>query len=290
MIGKHDDIDITCADGYHIIGRSFRPDPVRDCARTAIITAATGAKASYYWRYAEFLAAQGFHAVVADYRGIGRSVPPKGVRELATRWHEWGTLDVEALIRWVQENEPERTIVAVGHSFGGLAVCLAPSAHEVSRLLMVGAQQAHWPDYAPWARAQMVWRWHVAMPALTMVAGYFPGRRLGWTEDLPRGVALDWARGRRDFAATIGPEGDVIMSRMAGLGFDVLATSATDDPFATDVATERLLAYLPRARVERCRIDPPAVGVSEIGHLGLFHARFRDVLWPRSATWLRSAG
>jgi hypothetical protein len=44
---------------------------------------------------------------------------------------------------------------------------------------------------------------------------------------------------------------------------------------------------LPAAKKERCLIDPAAVGVDRIGHLGLFHDRFRDTLWPLSGQWLR---
>lgn len=289
MTIRGEDLTITCADGFALSARAYRPEPSRDLGRTAIITAATGAKASYYWRYAMFLASHGFSSVVADYRGVGRSVPDGGLRGMSTRWHEWGTLDVDAVIGWALDDGPDRTVVAVGHSFGGLAVCLAPHARAVSRLLMVGAQHAHWPDYARRARPQMVWRWHLVMPVISTLLGFFPGRRLGWMEDVPRGVALDWARGRSNFARTIGRDGDAIMARLTQLDFDILAVAATDDPFATSTATDRLLGYLPHARSQRCSIAPDTVGSGEIGHLGLFHERFRDTLWPQSVAWLRGA-
>ena len=282
------DVAIECADGYRLAARSFAPSQATDLGMTAVITTATGAKASYYWRYAEFLASRGFRAVVADYRGIGRSAPAggaAGLRGMATRWHEWGTLDIDAVIAWALEDGPGRQLVGVGHSFGGLGVCLAPRAPAIQRLLTVGAQHAHWRDYA--ARSpRAFWQWHVAMPTITAVTGYFPGRRLGWLEDMPRGVAFDWARGRANFADTIGPDGQIVMERVAELEFDVLAVAATDDPFATEAAIERLLDYLPAASVERCALEPAELGVSEIGHLGVFHERFKDALWGRSAEWL----
>ena len=49
-------------------------------------------------------------------------------------------------------------------------------------------------DYTPAQRWQMLGKWHVLMPLVTLVCGYFPGKRLGWMEDTPKGVALDWAR------------------------------------------------------------------------------------------------
>lgn len=212
---------------------------------------ATGAKASYYWRYAAFLAHAGIRAIVADYRGTGRSAPagsPRALRELRVRWHGWGTVDLDAVLGWALGTEPDHQLTVVGHSFGGLAAFLAPRAPAVSRLLMVGAQHAHWPDYARSHRLQMVWRWHLVMPIHATLVGYFPGRRLGWIDDLPRGVALDWARGSPDFARTIGATGPDVLARAGQLSLPVLAVTASDDPFATPSATTRLLSYLPRAR------------------------------------------
>jgi predicted alpha/beta hydrolase len=88
---------------------------------------------------------------------------------------------------------------------------------------------------------------------------------------------------------TIGRADREAIGRCARLSFDVLAVAAADDPFATKAAMDRALSYLPAARTERCLIDPAALGVDRIGHLGLFHDRFRDTLWPLSARWLRGA-
>ncbi|MBP6685407.1 MAG: alpha/beta fold hydrolase [Leucobacter sp.] len=282
------DVTITCADGYRLSGRVFRPRAEADVGITAVITTATGAKASYYWRYADYLASRGMSAVVADYRGVGRSAPDggsTGLRAMRTRWHDWGTLDIDAVIGWAERDGPGRRIVAVAHSFGGIGVCIAPRAVVVERMLMVGAQHAHWRDYAL-RNPRTFLRWHVAMPVIAAAAGYLPGRRLGWLEDMPRGVAFDWARGRADFADTIGRGGRSVMERVAALELDVLAVAASDDPFATQPATDRLLGYLENARIERCELVPGELGVEEIGHLGVFHERFKEQLWAPSADWL----
>ena len=44
----------------------------------------------------------------------------------------------------------------------------------------MGAQFAHWRDYAPGRRLELLFKWHLVMPALTRLLGYFPGGRLGW--------------------------------------------------------------------------------------------------------------
>ncbi|MDI9738710.1 alpha/beta hydrolase, partial [Stutzerimonas stutzeri] len=68
------------------------------------------------------------------------------------------------------------------------------AAGEVDRYLNVAGQYAYWRDYAAERRLQMYAKWHLLMPAMTRLVGYFPGRRLGWLEDLPAGVALEWSQ------------------------------------------------------------------------------------------------
>jgi predicted alpha/beta hydrolase len=60
-------------------------------------------------------------------------------------------------------------------------------------MLTVGAQYAYWRDYARARRLRLFLKWHMAMPSLTALCGYFPGKTLGWLEDLPAGVAKDWS-------------------------------------------------------------------------------------------------
>lgn len=280
------DVEIACAGEGTVHAQVF--EPAGRPVGTVIIAPATGVRASYYGRYGAFLAENGLRAITFDYRGVGRSSPTRSadLRRVRVRWHEWGTQDLDAVIRWAtrRHDAPQRLAV-VGHSFGGVAAFLAPSAHVVDRMLLVGAQHAHWRDYAPGQRWTMLWRWHVVMPVATGICGYFPGKSLGWLENLPRGVAFDWARGRARFAQTIG-HGEAVLARAARLTCPVLAVTTTDDPFATRRATDRTLAYLPGVRARRCVIDPREVGVEHIGHVGLFHDRFRDSLWPASLRWL----
>ena len=90
-------------------------------------------------------------------------------------------------------------IDVVAHSVGGFLLGPAPSNHLIRRVFTMGAQYAYWPDYAAGTKLRMVAKWHVAMPLITALFGYFPGKRLGRTEDTPKGVVRDWAFSRQTF-------------------------------------------------------------------------------------------
>ncbi|MFD5215449.1 alpha/beta fold hydrolase [Microbacterium sp. NPDC058345] len=284
-----EDVDVRCGDGQVIKARLYAPGPSEGEQRGVIIAPATGVQGRYYWPFAGYLAENGFSVLVPDFRGIGRSAPPdaNGYRRLKARWHEWGTQDVEACIVWLLNRlGGQPRISVVGHSFGGFATLMAAHAHQLERVLLVGAQHAHWADYDRHRRLAFMLRWHLFMPAVTMLLGYFPGKKLGWLENLPRGVALDWARGASDYAKTIGADGEEIMHRVSQLTLPVLSVNPTDDPYATPAAVRRTLGYLSSAACEEWYVDPRDLGVDEIGHFGLFRQRFRHTFWPEAIRWL----
>ena len=93
---------------------------------------------------------------------------------------------------------------------------------------------------------------HLGLPAVTKLLGYFPGSRLGFGEDLPAGVATQWASWCRRPRYLVGTLG----------------------------------ALYPNSRWETRTVAPRELGVKSIGHFGFFRERFRDSLWRETADWL----
>ncbi|MFO3721975.1 alpha/beta fold hydrolase [Pseudomonas sp. HLMP] len=273
------------ADGYSLGGfrwRHAQADPQRPLV---IINAATSVRCRYYARFADYLFAQGFDVLTYDYRGIGES-RPASLRGFQASWSDWGRLDFEAMLQLAANEFPGQPVDVVGHSFGGCAVGLAPSAGQVRRLVMVGAQFAYWRDYAAQQRWRLFGKWHVVMPLLTRLFGYFPGKRLGWLEDTPAGVVHDWTTRTPRYEHR--PSGRTLAEPpFAKVRAATLAISLADDPFGTIAATERLLGYLNDAERLHLRVAPVDISVGEIGHFAFFHDRFRDSLWPIALQWLQ---
>ncbi|OFS70148.1 alpha/beta hydrolase [Pseudomonas sp. HMSC08G10] len=275
----------TTADGYSLGGFLWRhasPDPQRPLV---IINAATSVRCRYYSRFADYLFAQGFDVLTYDYRGIGES-RPASLRGFKASWSDWGRLDFEAMLQLAAERFAGQPVDVVAHSFGGCAVGLAPSGGRVRRGGMVGAQFAYWRDYAANERWRLVGKWHVVMPLLTRLCGYFPGKRLGWMEDTPAGVVHDWTTRTPRYEHR--PSGRTLAQLpFAQVQAATLAISLTDDPFGTVAATERLLGYLQHAERRHLRLAPGDISVAQIGHFAFFHDRFRETLWPIALAWLQ---
>jgi predicted alpha/beta hydrolase len=283
------------ADGFLIKGFLWRRSAAGAGERPAVvINPATSVRCRYYARFAAYLFGHGFDVITYDYRGIGES-RPRSLRGFRAGWVDWGHLDCDAALRFAAASSPGRPIHVVAHSIGGFVLGLAGLNHLVERACTVGAQYAYWPDYAARSRLRMVMRWHVVMPLITAACGYFPGKRLGWLEDTPAGVVLDWAFSRRRCedawpgrASRRHPGRRELLRRFAAMSAATLAVSVTDDEFGTVPAVERLLAYFTGSPRKHLRVSPESVGVASIGHFAFFNSRFAETLWPLVLGWLRA--
>lgn len=281
-----DPIEIICQDGVRLGGHRWRAAGGRADA-VVVVNAATGVLASYYHRYARFLASQAFDVITYDYRGIGAS-RPASLRGCRYRWSDWGTLDFDAVMQVAQRHANGSPLLVVGHSIGGFLPGLAENARWITRMLTVGAQHAWWRDYAVGSRTRLVLKWHVVMPLLTALCGYFPGRRLGWLEDLPAGVANEWSfrRERMELSHPAADRGE-ILRRFEAVAAPILAIAIDDDDLAPPQAVRRGLSYYPNAPATQVVLTPSRLDMAKIGHAGLFHARHADGFWRDTVAWLR---
>jgi len=278
-------ITIRCDDGVVLGGHWWRAADAP--AGLVVINPATGVLARYYHYYARFLAASGFDVLTYDYRGIGLSRPAR-LRGSGYRWRDWGQLDFDAAIRFANGRRRQGSLLVVGHSVGGFLPGLAEHGHLVERMLTVGAQYAYWPDYARRQRARLFLKWHVVMPVATALFGYFPGRRFGWLEDLPAGVANEWSfkRARTELSYPKASRADVLR-RFAAFHAPILAVVVGDDELGTVAAVRRSLAYYHGAPRTEVMLLPRDVGRDSVGHFGLFHARHAENFWTDTLRWLR---
>lgn len=285
---------IQAADGYPIKGSVWRHAETGHAERpVVIINPATAVRCRYYFRFARFLFKHGFDVIAYDYRGIGES-RPASLRGFDGCWIDWGYLDFDAVLRHAARSFRGQPIHVVAHSVGGFLLGLAPSNHLVRRVFTVGAQYAYWRDYASDAKVRMVAKWHIAMPLLTALWGYFPGKRLGWLEDTPKGVVRDWSFSRARFedtwrgrASARYPDKYALVRQFCGVVAPTLAVSVTDDQFGTVAAIERLLTYFVNSRRAHLRFSPETVGEPAIGHFGFFDSRFEEKLWHLPLEWLK---
>ncbi|MCH9651151.1 MAG: alpha/beta fold hydrolase [Deltaproteobacteria bacterium] len=284
VLDRH--IQIPASDGFLLAATVLEPskDP---SIPMVIINSATAVKRGYYLRFAQFLAQEGFRVVTFDYRGVGGSRPPS-LKGFEAKMQHWAEKDTEGVFRWHEENFPSSPLFLVGHSFGGQAMALTPSRHRLRGALTVAAQSGYWRHWPAVSVPKVLFFWYVLIPITCRLWGYFPAKRLGISEDLPAGVALQWARWGRHPDYIRRDEVEAWQEGFEDFDRPILAYSFSDDFFAPPRAASSIQACYSGATMTSRPRRPEDYGVAAIGHWGFFREKFRDSLWTESLTWLRS--
>ena len=273
---RTDEIEIRAGDGFPLAATLHHPEGGEE-EGVVLVNAGTGIRRGFYARIAAFLASRGFPVLTWDYRGIGGS-RPASLRGFRASMHGWGGEDLEAVLGWIGARYPGRPLLVVGHSAGGQILGLAPSVSRISAVPAVAAQSGwvgHWP---------------VPRRYLMALCGRFPSRALGLGEDLPKGVALEWARWCRNPEYMVDDAGRPLRPHFADLRAPVLAFSFSDDPFAPRTAVDQLLSFYSEASVTHRHVVPAELGLRGVGHFGFFRESCREPLWEECARWLRRPG
>ena len=275
---------LRAADGYELgaeLHAAARPSRTR---RVVVLHCGAGIAAARYRHFARFLAEWGIPVLTYDYRGIGASRPAQ-LQGFEVTTSDWVEYDAAGAIAWVREHFPNDNLVGISHSIGALALAAAPNAAEQDCLIFVSPHTAYYGDYRPLYRLPMALFWHGVMPIVTRRVGYFPARRLRLGDDIPAGIALEWARRRSpDLRTGSAPAQSqrvrTLLDRAGALDRPALALTVSDDAFATPQAADRLLSYFPSLRSEKRLLTPAEAKVARLGHFGFFRPEAGAFLWP----------
>jgi len=278
----------AAADATLLKGTWFEPVPPRMASTVIVIVCGAGIPARFYHRFARYLCERGAAVFTFDYRGIGASRNDR-LRRLKSGMEDWAVFDIPAAFAEARARYPELSLGAVAHSIGTVLLGAAADATQIRQLVFFGPHTGYWGDYRLRWRWLMYGVWHVSVPAVTHVVGYFPGKRLRLGEDLPPRVALDWAGRRRP---ELGRNADEvrryrhILSRHREIRANTLVLSITDDAFAPPSAARRVLSLYPNLVVTHESIAPRSVGCRRLGHFGFLRRPASEFFWRRAARWL----
>ncbi|HEY7840640.1 MAG TPA: hypothetical protein VIC61_03650 [Gammaproteobacteria bacterium] len=269
------ELKIPASDGFPLAATVFEGNG----PESVLIVPATGVVRRIYADYARHLAEGGFTAVTWDWRGTGGS-RPASLRGFDATMRGWGRDDLGGVIEWATRNLSAR-VSAVAHSFGGQALGLAPNAGSVRRIVTVGSQIGYWGLWPAPVRYKYALLWYGVMPVLARVAGRFPSKLFGLGEDLPRGVALEWASWCRspDYLGTWDGHG-AIRAPLLGVCF-------SDDIYAPRAAFEALHVRYGSSEKRLRWVTPAEAGRDYVGHFGFFRQGVVPRIWDETVAWLR---
>jgi len=176
---------------YPIAVTEFKSTAPND--NCVIIASATGVKRNYYYNFTTYLSQNHYSVFTFDYGGIGdsKSAP---LSKFKTTASDWAKNDFETVVQYVKEKNPHSKLFVITHSIGGQLIGLVPSNHLFDGIVMVASQSGSWIHWRGFDRLKMQFLWYAITPSFTKIFNYLPSSHFTRMEDLPKGMAIEWAK------------------------------------------------------------------------------------------------
>ncbi len=260
--------------GYSISLSEFTPESKTHAV--VMICSATGVKQTLYLKFAQFLREHGFIVYTFDYGGIGES-KPNSLKSFNTCASHWAENDSETVVKYIKNKHKQLPFIALGHSIGGQLLGIVPSNNQFDGIVLVAAQMGYWKMWKGLQKFAMAFLWYLAMPLSIRIKGYFPGKLLGSSEDLPKDMALEW----RSWCMSPNYLFDKVEEadkKYQGVSVPVYSISAEDDKFAPQNVVNWISQRYENAAVTRIHLMPKELNLNSIGHFGYFRSD-KKVIW-----------
>lgn len=263
-------LPLRFADGTSLHARRFVPDG--EFRGVAVIVPAMATPASFYRRFARWLARQGLITTTFDYRGYGDSATGH-LRDVDADCLRWFA-DAAAILEFAGAGHADLPLNWVGHSLGGQMLGFVDHS-AIDRALLITAGSGYWRHYQPLQRKMAPIGWRVVVPMSIAMTGYFPGRRLRLVGDVPPEVARQWRTWclHPDYLFGVVPGAREAAAEVA---LPVRALSFTDDELLSKDSMRALVEAYPASDVDWTHYSPEQLGRRRIGH----HGFFRDSAEP----------
>jgi len=274
-------IKIRTKDGRMISATCY--NPLKSNGKNIIVAPAAAAYVTQgaYRSFAVFFQQLGYNVFTFDYRGVGDSAPSH-LKECDARLQQWAVQDADAVIRYVKTSFPGTELIYVGHGIGGELIGLAQASQYINKLVLVSSSLS----------CKRLWSWKGRMRITFLKAignvsksllGYFPGKRLGFPRDLPKGVMHDWS----DWCDKPNGIFDVFPdNNYRKLSIPLFAFSFSNDWMTPEKGVQGLLSYFSNASVTWYHDHPHNQGLKNGQQSCFFDLQLKDTLWIKLEQWI----
>lgn len=261
--------------------------PQKNPTKALLISSATGVPQQFYRKFANYFAENDFVVYTFDYSGIGNSGSSVGqLKSHKGGVKGWGSIDQAKIVDLIQSQHPDLKVVLVTHSIGGQMLGFNPLNHIFERAVMAASQSGYWQMFDGFNRVKLLLFWYFFIPIFTPIFGYFPGRKLGIFENLPKSMALEWRKWgvEKNYFMHYYNKSDYFFDKVK---FPIRMYSFPKDPYAAATGVDWLAAQYKNAEVERIHYQSKNKE-KQPKHFGFFREEFKEELWGPTLDWLKA--
>lgn len=279
------EISITTEKGHSLSATKF--SGTKSNQQTIVISSATGVLQGYYGKFASYFASLGFTVYTFDYHGIGKSgAEIKLLKKNSSDLKSWGSIDQAAILAHAKKHRPDDRLILITHSVGGQILGFNPNCELLDKVVLVASQTGYWRYFKGWHYPKMWLLWYVIIPFLTPIFGYFPSKRLGLFENLPKQMVYEWSKWgkQREYMMHFHNDREYFFDR---LEVPLLSWSFPGDHFAPKETVDWLTRQYRNAKVERIHYLPSKNHRNKLKHFGFFRVAFKETLWKKTEEWIQ---
>ncbi len=277
---KTTNLSIKALDGYDLSATLFEDKLVSNNDKVLMISSATAVPQRYYKPLAKFFAENGYTVLTYDYRGISGS--KKGsLKGFTAKVEDWVLQDMAGMVEWVCENLNPNKFYHLGHSYGGQTAGLLPNGKAIDAMVTIASQSGYWKLQGGFQKIAVCFHAYFSLPVLSNLFGYAPWSKFSSAEDLPKNIAIKWAKWCRSPNYLL-DDPTLPLERFSSFKAPVLAYSFSDDDWGTTKAVDAMMKAYPN--LQRRHISPSEAGMEKIGHFGFFRPKAITV-WNEALNW-----
>lgn len=255
-----------------------------------IVNPGTATKTSFYAPFAEFLADNGYHVLLWNYRGFCDSKPASLVGSDIS-FSDIGQWDIPAAISKAKALYPELPLYCVGHSAGGQQIGFAHNCNQLDGMVGLAASTGNFSSMPLRYRIKAHLFFKVIAPISSALFGYVKAEQLKLMEDVPAKLAKEWGQwcaNKEFFFAPKFAKKKPHLKNYRKLKFPVHVHTADDDEISTAENIRSLWDKIETAQPVKFTLYKAAdMPKKAVGHMGYFR-RANQVIWQEVLASLNS--
>ncbi len=270
--------------GYTIGVTKFIPQTYN--RRTVVISSATGVLQKYYSKIALYFASLGYVVYTFDYYGIGSSNNSiKALKQNTCDLKTWSKNDQASVVKFAKDSFPDHTLTLLTHSLGGQLIAFNTHYNLIDSIITVASQSGYYKLWQGLDRFKMNIYWNALIPLTTALFGYFPTKKMGLFENLPKKATQQWRRWANHPNYMLG-EFEQSTTNFSKITCPILALSFPRDFYAPKASVDWLANQYTKTNVERRHIIPEDLGIPDVKHFGFFRDTYKESLWHMAHDWI----
>lgn len=270
-------VHFQTADKVDLQGQIIKSDAPKG---VVLLNPGTATNTNFYIPFANFLAEQGYHVFLWNYRGFCESK----TRSLARSpfvFSDIGRFDIPAAISKARSLFGDLPLFCIGHSAGGQQFALAHNHTEVKALIAVAVSAGYFP-YMPLSyRLKAYFFFRCFIPVTSALFHYVPAKRFQFMEDLPTGLAKEWGEWCKEkelffsdkFYGKSIPQG-----ACKDVDLPIHVFTADDDEICTERNVNNFWKnWYNKQEIHYTRYQSAQLNKGSIGHFGYFRKKHQSI-------------